>query len=67
MNELHLLRREEGMTPALWIQGQPNSRLKDVGILKTWNKVINVVGPINNSISKVPMTSFRVLSYAQTG
>ena len=58
--------REEGMASALWIQGWPNSRLKDVGILKTRNKVGNVVGSINNSISKMPITSLLVLSYAQT-
>ena len=27
--------REEGMVQTLWIQGRPNSRFKDVGILKT--------------------------------
>ena len=58
--------REDGIASTLWIQGRPRSRLKDVGILKTWNSRGNVVGPISNSIIKVPMTSLLVLSYALT-
>ena len=58
--------REEGIAPALWIQGWPSSKLKDVGIPKTWNKVENVVGPIYKSITKVPITSLSVLSYTLT-
>ena len=54
------------MALALQIHGQPNNKLKEIRILKTWNTIGKVVGPICKFIINVPNTSLLVLLYALT-
>ena len=66
MYKLHLLMKGRWKSLGPMNPRSARSRLKDVGILKTWNSIGNVVEPISNSIIKVPITFLLVLSYALT-